>query len=919
MARGASTAGCGYLTRVARWAFSDRREALAVVSSLGFVVGLSVLCSVAPGRVVPSIIVLISPLVACTAARPRWTAVVGVTAIVSGSLLISGGELGLAAVIARLTILAVVALFAVWLADERVRREGALAESAARGQFVDLAETSADLIGMFSADGSIRYLNPSGLAMLGLSSLDELEHIEPLDVVPREFHDLLGTVAEALEQSGQWLGEIQFRRLDDRSLVDVEMLAFEMASDPQAALAVVCRDISDRKQSAAALEMSELRYRTLVEATSAVTWTTDPDGRFVEPQPSWSAFTGQADRTYEGFGWSDAMHPDDLDMVWARWRTSVESRSFYAAEPRLWHAPSATFRRVLITGAPVLDDDGGLRSWFGAVLDIDDRRRAEERAAEAAHRLNLVMQTAPVGIAFFGPDLRYLVLNERFAELDGVPRDDHIGCSITDVTPSAAPWLYPLILKVFDSGLPLVDIEVDAVLDDDGTPPDIWLLNVVPVEDVSGDRVGVGLTVIDVTDRHRRERDLRAAFEERDHIARALQNALLPPDLPVLEGIDVTARYLPAGAGAEVGGDFYDVIEDGAGRWHVVIGDVCGKGPDAAALTGLARHTLRAAAIGRGEPVELLTLVNEALRREDTDRFLTLVDLMLDLSGDAPKVTTVLAGHPPPLLLRDGEVHEMGSYGALLGVFDEVSLVPTIGFLEPGDIVIAYTDGLIEHQGPTTFGEPELRALLASCAGLDGEATSERITNRVVELRSSESSEDDVAFLVLAVPRVAVDPHAGSRDADAPDADTQGVAARPAGLRVARDVVCRAEFPAETSSPGRARSFLRRVLDDWSCADDVGVVEVAQLLVSELVGNTVQHASGPAVVTATLGRDRIRVSVADREPSPPVARRGGPLAPNGRGLLILDELAADWGITEVMGPPGKAVWFEIDRPAADGS
>jgi anti-sigma regulatory factor (Ser/Thr protein kinase) len=267
------------------------------------------------------------------------------------------------------------------------------------------------------------------------------------------------------------------------------------------------------------------------------------------------------------------------------------------------------------------------------------------------------------------------------------------------------------------------------------------------------------------------------------------------------------------------------------------------------------------------------------------------------LSGDLPVVTTALAGHPPPLLLRDGEVRELGTYGALLGVFDRVELTPTTDALREGDIVLAYTDGLIEHQGPTPFGEPELRALLQSCAGLDGETTANRITNRVVDLRTAESSEDDVAFLVLAVPRVRSTTTPGGSHHET---DGEG----------AVHMVRTAEFPPETTSPGSARAFIEKVLVAWSCSDDV---EVAQLLVSELVGNAVQHARSAARVTASLSGDRIHVAVADENPSLPIERRGGPLAPNGRGLLILEALADSWGVDDVEDGRGKVVWFEIPR------
>lgn len=880
-------------------AFTDRRELLGVVGSLLALLALCLGSLLAPDDVVPSMVVLVAPLVAGTLVRPRWTGVVSLCALGAGAVLIAGDDLSVSAVVARLVIVGFVAVVAIWLSFERVDRERDLAISSTRQQFADLAQTSTDFIGIVGADGKVFYINPAGLAMVGLEDLDELRSVDVLEFFPDDLHEFVrDTLNAELRTEGHWLGEITFRRFDTGAPVEIEMLAFVLGEGRRRMIATVSRDISERKRHAGALEMSELRYRTLVEATSAVTWTADPQGRFVEPQASWSAFTGQAPSACEGFGWADAIHPEDIDEVWSRWNRAVASKSFYAADPRLWHEASQSYRWVVITGAPVIEEDE-IRGWFGAVLDVDARRQAEDRASEAAHRLHLIMQAAPVGIAFFGPDLRYLMLNERLAELNGVPRDDHIGRSIADVTPSLAPTLFPLLLRVFETGLPALDVEVAADLGHTPGSAEVWLLSLVPVEDVNGDRVGVGVTVVDVTDRDRRERELRDAFEDRDHIARALQNALLPPELPVLPGVEVHAQYLPAGTGSEVGGDFYDVIEDGSGRWHVVVGDICGKGPDAAALTGLARHTLRAAAIGDGDPVELVELVNETLRREDTDRFLTLVDLMLDLRDDRPVVTTVLAGHPPPLLLRHGAVTELGRYGGLLGVFDAVRLEPTVDSLQPGDVVVAYTDGLIEHQGPTVFGESELRLLLASCAGLDGAATSQRITERVAALRSTETSDDDVAFLVLSLaPEGSPDSGSGPEG----DGEEGGVVER-----------C-ADFPPLTSSPGQARRFLNDLLTTWQCED---AVEVAELLVSELVGNAVQHAHSATRVTATLTGGRLRVAVRDRDHSPLVPRRGGPFAPNGRGLLILESLADDWGVEDER--DGKVVWFELHAGGARDS
>src|SRR5206468_1822702 len=124
-------------------------------------------------------------------------------------------------------------------------------------------------------------------------------------------------------------------------------------------------------------------------------------------------------------------------------------------------------------------------------------------------------------------------------------------------------------------------------------------------------------------------------FRERSRIARTLQESLLPPMLPELPGLDLAARFRAAGNGLEVGGDFYDLFETGASTWAVAIGDVCGKGSEAAAITALARYTVRAAAMRQDAPSQILSLLNEALLRQRTDRrFCTVLYGRLERNGD---------------------------------------------------------------------------------------------------------------------------------------------------------------------------------------------------------------------------------------------------------------------------------------------
>ena len=242
-------------------------------------------------------------------------------------------------------------------------------------------------------------------------------------------------------------------------------------------------------------------------------------------------------------------------------------------------------------------------------------------------------------------------------------------------------------------------------------------------------------------------------FQERSHVARTLQRSLLPPELPEIPGIEVGARYRAAGEGNEVGGDFYDLLETRAGNWAVVIGDVCGKGPDAAALTGLVRHTIRAAAVAGHQPAAMLEITNKAILRQVADsRFCTVACAELQPSGQGAHVVLSCGGHPPPLILKsDGKVQTVDCAGTLLGVLDEPELTDYELDLSPGDALLLYTDGVTEAEGPEDeFGEARLEALLERCAGMNAEDMSARVEREVVEFQS-DNPRDDVAIIAIRI------------------------------------------------------------------------------------------------------------------------------------------------------------------------
>ena len=247
--------------------------------------------------------------------------------------------------------------------------------------------------------------------------------------------------------------------------------------------------------------------------------------------------------------------------------------------------------------------------------------------------------------------------------------------------------------------------------------------------------------------------DRARLYEEQSHVAHTLQKSLLPPNFPELRGFEIAARYRPAGHGIEVGGDFYDVFEAKDGTWAVVIGDVCGKGPEAAVLTALARYTVRAAAMHEDRPSRILGQLNEAVLRQVTDnRFCTVCYVRLRPDEAGARLTVCAGGHPLPLVLRaNGALETAGRPGRLLGVFPEIDLTDDAADLGPGDALVLYTDGVTEEgRNGEHFGLERLGAAVRRATGRDAMGIVEAVEEAVVEFRP-EAPADDMAILVVRV------------------------------------------------------------------------------------------------------------------------------------------------------------------------
>jgi hypothetical protein len=236
------------------------------------------------------------------------------------------------------------------------------------------------------------------------------------------------------------------------------------------------------------------------------------------------------------------------------------------------------------------------------------------------------------------------------------------------------------------------------------------------------------------------------------HIAHVLQRSLLPLALPTIAGLGASVRFWPAGEGIEVGGDFYDLFPARDGAYAVVIGDVQGKGPEAAAVTALARHTVRAAAAYEPRPAQVLALLHRALRQERADgRFCTVAYGHLHVRRSGATLTLACGGHPLPFVVRrDGRVEPIGRLGTLLGSDVEPQLTDVEIELAAGDVVVLYTDGVTEvrRRRQEVFGHRELLDVLRACVGLDPDAIAERVEQAVLAAAAGKP-RDDIAILAL--------------------------------------------------------------------------------------------------------------------------------------------------------------------------
>lgn len=576
----------------------------------------------------------------------------------------------------------------------------------------------------------------------------------------------------------------------------------------------VQNDITGRRRIEEVLRESEERFRATFEHAAVGAAQVGTDGRWLRVNRRLCEILGYTHEELLEKTFADITHPDDLEADLEQVQIMLRGESeLYSIEKRYVRKDGSPVW-VNLTVSLVRKASGDPRYFVSVIEDISERKRVEEErdlllvreqlaraeAVTARRRLALLAAAGPALSASLDyedtlrrvtrlavPELADWCLLD-IAEEDGTvnqlaaahadPEKEELLGRLRehrlfgDDDPGSTARVLRTGRSVLVPELPEKDFYEREL---DGEHRELVLaleprsMMCVPLL-ARGRTLGAMTLVFSGPDRRYDDEDLLLAenlsyrcalavdnarlYRDRSEIARILQRSLLPPHLPEIPGVELGAEYLPAGEENEVGGDFYDVIDTADDGWICAIGDVRGKGAEAAAVTALARYTIRAVTMKNDLPSEVLSGLNEAMLRQlPEDRFCTAACARLEPLDDTPGVGAYVsrAGHPPPLVVReDGSVEEVSCPGRALGVFPDAELEDTHMRLMPGETLVFYTDGVTEARSPDGdfFGEERLRKLLAANADEHAEYIARALKNAVLEFQEGYP-RDDLALLVL--------------------------------------------------------------------------------------------------------------------------------------------------------------------------
>ena len=659
-----------------------------------------------------------------------------------------------------------------------------------------------------------------------------------------------------------------------------------VGAGPRAGWLTTAVDVENERRANEELFATQARELSIANAIPQLIGITAADGSVISVNASHCAYTGLSVDEMRGTGWTEIVHPDDLPGLIESWQRAVATGEPYDTNYRLRRS-DGVYRWFLNKAQPVRDADGAITAWIGTATDIDEHKRAERALRVVVEATSAFAETLDAAVA-----LQRLadIAAEHIADWCGVYLVDGAGrlapVAIAHRDPSRVRFAreflrrYPArddgaVATVARTGVPLmlngITDEMYEAIADPEEREQARLLHVRALLSVplgaELERYGVLSLAISETDRSFTDADQQLAtliaqraaiavgnarlFERQQHVARTLQAAFLPPALPRAEGVQFDAIYAAGTKDLTIGGDWYDAFPYAAGGFAFSVGDVAGRGLDAAVPMGKMRQTFRALAALEVDPVSSLAAADAVLRTEHPDAFVTAFIATLDAATGELRYAN--AGHPAPFVRAiDGTRRRLEAAGMPLGlayVDGEPARVTELG---RGDLLVAFTDGLIEATRDIAEGEERLANALARRVF----AVSSEPARLLQSLLVPATPVDDVAILTL-------------RFGAGPDWSFDANDAR--------------------SAQAARQKFVARLV---AAGVEPNAVLSCETVFGEIVGNAARYTPGPIDMSLFRDGEHLVLAALDRGPGFTWnAALPNALAESGRGLFLIEALS----------------------------
>ena len=665
-------------------------------------------------------------------------------------------------------------------------------------------------------DGDLRVLNANaafaelGSAEVGIHLSDALADLARR-VVP---------IAQTVLDEGRAVDRAMVRSRsgpDGRRYWQVTAFPIDHVAGGRLGVGLVLAEVTEERRSARRLTDSLARLDLSLAAGGLGSWDWDflrnevvwsgtlADVLGVDP----NAFTS------DPYAFTEIIHPDDRQDHRDRIVAAAQAGADFQNEVRVVRMDGEE-RWLEVRGRTVVDARNQPIKMIGIAADVTERRLVEDvrgrllerehqwriEAEAARERLAVLSEASPILIATLDP----LTVMQRVPSLV-VPRlgdwcivdmldDDgeltevttlHRDPSLVDAVRESRSrrhdaggdglWSVRRAVRTGQAEL-VVDIGDDDLVAAASDDEHLALLrrldprSAIAVPLIARGRVFGGVTVVATGDRRLEPEDLTLMstlagriglafdnarlFELQGDVAQALQQTLLPPALPSIAHLELAARYRVAEGGMDIGGDFYDVFQVEGGSWMLVVGDVCGKGPAAAAVTGLFRNTLRAVAARETRPSAVLRDTSDTILGQiDDSRFCTAALVRVESEPGLARFQLACGGHPRPIVIRhDGTVERVDVGGTLLGVLPDPVLPEVSIELRSGESLVLYTDGITEARGAggELFGEARLIDCLRSAADASAAEIADRIRGAVDAFQAGPPSDDRAIVVARVLP-----------------------------------------------------------------------------------------------------------------------------------------------------------------------